>query len=275
MYRSWPQCSGEGLEEPLVARIASVPTVAPSPRVAEDAAPLPLEYLFDAASEAVLVVDALSGRIVEANAAATALLRNGARELQGRMLAQQFVASHRGRIHAALRRARRAGSAAVRCANTAGCERPLSLAVSAIRVTAQASALLVRLDPLMAARSGTNLRSPVLESIEEARFGFVVTDIEWLVQYANAAFMALIGIGAAQLAGRPITEWLRLTTEQAKLLGRQMAERRAVSEFCARLSCGIDGLRPFQLCAVAVPAGREPACWGLCFSEFQQSKALS
>jgi PAS domain S-box-containing protein len=123
-------------------------------------------------------------------------------------------------------------------------------------------------------------RSPVMQSIAASALAFVVTDLAWGVQYANAAFAEMLGLATTPIAPQALTQWLQLSEEHHRALSRQMVERRAITEFTTRLQSPSGRVRPVDVCAVAVPPaaagqGDMHGCWAFTLREIQSPGTIN
>ena len=202
-------------------------------------------HLFQSSSEAVLIVDATTLKILEANPAAVALISNGsgARRLAGTSLTVLFENPASRPLQAALAAARAARRAdAVRAVLADGGGR-VSVALSSFRQD-DASLLLVRVAraraeplPATAATEGSML----LDFVRSAPDALVFTDTDGRILMANAAFVALAQLGSEEQArGELLDRWLGRTGVELGVLIQNVRQRGAVRLF-ATLLRGEDG----------------------------------
>lgn len=229
---------------------------------------LPCEQLFTASSEAVLILDAGSNKILQANPPAAALLRTTRSDLIGTPFPAAFEPSSSAEIHRHLRLAHACGSSEVMAVRSRGGGIDLGARVSLVRAASQ-SYFLVRLEPTVsvAASGGAAPGSAVLEAIECAPVGFLITEAGFHVDYANRAFMEMAGVSSEpELRGSPLTRWLRLSQTDLGQLARQLSEREATSRLTTQLCSTGRRSRRVEVCAVPVPDG-EHTWWGFTVSE--------
>jgi len=238
---------------PNNARISSGVGLAAGPareRTAVRPAELPYDQLFAAAAEPVLIVDAATECIVEANPAAAALLTSTRPALVGALLTDAFVASGAEPIRSSLSRARRHGSSKALSVRTRDGGAELTATLS----TSPSSALLHSL------RGGG--RSKVLDAIESASVGFLMTDSNFNVEYANPAFVEMIELSSVdEVVGKTLMHWLELSAADLARLSKQMSHRKAVTVLTTRLRSDQKRSCDVEVSAVAVP-DQENACWG-------------
>jgi transcriptional regulator PpsR len=165
--------------------------------------------LFQATPEAILIVDAPTLRISEANPAAAALLDETAERLVGRNLLEAFDARGAEAVQTLLAAVRATGRADEAVAGAAGAERGFRVAASLFRHDG-ASLFLVRLAPpeeagAAQARAKAGLGA-LLEKLPDA---LVVTDSDGRIAEANHAFLDLAQLATAEQArGEPLERWL-------------------------------------------------------------------
>ncbi len=256
----------------------------------------PDAWLFAAARQAVIIVELAGNSIVEVNPAAAALLESERSQLLGSSFPGAFAADStpallqliaRTRVHGHSERliARTRGTRAasgIRLARWARSGRDIAITMSMVSADAE-SYLLVRLLP--ATRAGSDesdgsdddVPSLVLHAIEQAPEGFVVTDLELRLSYANRAFIAMAGLESlAQLQGKSLAAWLELSQADLMRLNHQMARRQAVTVWKTKLRRSNLSIREAMLAvevsAIAVPDGRERS-WGFRISAEAQSAA--
>jgi PAS domain-containing protein len=213
--------------------------------------------LFQVATDAVLVVDGPSQRIVEGNHAAAALMCAEPGPLAGRVAEHQFDASSRPAVAELLARASQAGQSAAIQVRLAGTHIPMSVVATAFRPLAQAGAgrgahdgADADADADSGARAGTatdtgagtgaagpvrvllrvraseppeedlvTLQTPLARLVDTTAEGIVVTDATGRLVAANRAFAHLVLAENAQaLAGQDLARWLGANGEELPAL---------------------------------------------------------
>ena len=230
---------------------------------------LAYEKLFNAATEPVLIVDAATESIVEANPAAAIVLSTTRSSLVGTPVTQVFVAASAHALKNSLAATCTQGSSRPVCLEARGGGSMLTAAFSLFR-TASESYVLVR---LTAPPSGVlenprgSDRSIVYEAIEDASIGFLMTDSEFRVEYANRAFIEMIELSSLdELRGTSLARWLELSAGDLARLSEQMARREAVTVLTSNLRSEQNRSRDVEVSAVAVPDEENP-CWGFTVCE--------
>lgn len=167
--------------------------------------------LFLAIAEPVLIVDASSLKVVEANPAAATLFSETTRKLFGRQISDCFDAASGPRLQSlldSLRGTRQTEATPQRLTTQAG----LAVDVSASIFRLDGSTLfLVRIPGLHAGAIEplTATRRPLVDAIDHAPDAFVVTEPSGRVLYANMAFAELVQLDSPEAAiGESLDLWL-------------------------------------------------------------------
>lgn len=190
--------------------------------------------LFQVARDAVLVMDADTLQVVEANPASEQMLLPPGQQWHGQTLGAQLEERSKPALEELFNTARATGHAAevrLRLAH-----RPLSLEVSATPLRAEGRrCLLVRARPL----------EPAAELIEHTPDAVVITDSAGRIQMANPAFVALCGVDhQTRLKGLPLGEVLGDVDHRWPLLVAQVRSRGIVGQISMQLlAAGTQALR--------------------------------
>jgi len=221
------------------------------------------------AVEPVLIVNAVTQQVLQANPAAAELLRIPLRLLVGAPLKDAFDAAGAQAIARSIDCACATGhSEALALRSAPGCA-DLSARLSLFRADTN-NYVLIRLAAASVPafqRAWAETQTPVFNAIESASTGFLVTDSGLRVEYANQAFLDMIKLPALdQVRGRSLVRWLELTETDLAGLQDQMAQRRASSMVTAGLRSEQGLLLEVEVCAVAVPDAQH-SCWGFTIRE--------
>jgi transcriptional regulator PpsR len=166
--------------------------------------------LFQVSSEAVMIVDAASSRIVDANPAALSLLDENTPQVLKSEFSGHFDEAGAEQVRSLLANVRatgRDGNVRVRLAKGA---RECSVAASLFRQES-ASLFLVRLSSDAASPDGSALKatSILLQYFDAAPDGLVITDFDGRIVRANPAFIEMAQLGSAeQVRGELLDRWL-------------------------------------------------------------------
>ena len=215
--------------------------------------------LFQMSSEAVLIIDPAKQKVVEANPAASNLLRAGADDLVGRLLPELFKVESIGPVQGHL--------SAVRAGVRADDVKAL-LAQSGAEVLVKASLFrqdsatlfLVRIAATAAPANVPDVKAKLLKAVESAPDGFVVTDADGVVLTANAAFLeAAQLVGEEQARGKPLDRWIGESGVDLDVLIANVRQRGSVRFFSTTLRGEDGGLTEVEISAVAVRNGGHPS----------------
>ncbi len=226
------------------------------------------DWLLSVAAEAVLLVDALTGNIVEANPAAAVLLKSRRTFLLGTRLSSAFDASNTTAIDHSFAEACISGSAKPMTVGTRDTTAALTLTLSLVK-SRTASHVLVRMAPVTSPEDAPAPRgpSPVEDLLSSTSDGFVLTDKGFRVEFANPAFVSLARLNSANsVQGRSVSQWLEFSPEDLVSLREQLHDRQALISLKTTLRCGRGSGLDVDVYAVAVPDGPS-AGWGFIVRE--------
>lgn len=215
--------------------------------------------LFQLSSEAVLVVDAASRKIVEANPAAGELLDEPVKKLIGRQFPEGFDSAGTKAINAALESARAADRSDEVMARRSDRRSQFRVSASLFR-NDNTPLFLVRLAPTeRLSAEPSNAKSLLLKVVESASDGFVVTDLDGRVLAANAAFVDLVHFATEeQIRGESIERWIGRSGVDYKVLVSNLRQHGSVRMFLTTLQ-GRHGLETeVEISAVSVPDAEQP-----------------
>lgn len=220
--------------------------------------------LFRMVSEAILIIDASTQRVVEANPAAGQLLGETPTRIIGRPFPDGFDADGTQAINALLAGVRAAGRADdVRARLT---ESTQEFLVSALLLRQESlSFLLVRLSPLLSEASTTALPETnirYLRALEQAPDGIVITDAEGRILSANSTFLNLTEIAAEQQArGESLDHWLGRPGVDLSVLMANLRQHETVRLFATTLRGEYGSVTEVEISAAAIQHGERP-CFG-------------
>lgn len=166
--------------------------------------------LFQVSSEAVVIVDATSHAILDANPAALALLDESAPKLVKSVFPGHFDAAGSQAIQSLLGEVRATGRDQTTNARLANDQRECSIAASLFRQE-NASLFLVRLSSQGSAPYSSALKatSILLRYFEAAPDGLVITRFDGRVVRANPAFLEMAQLSSSEQArGEMLDRWL-------------------------------------------------------------------
>ncbi len=219
--------------------------------------------LFQLATEAVLVLDAVTLRIVEANPAAMQLLGLNARKVADRHFPEGLDADSTDAVATMLANVRTSGRSGEVRARLADGSRRLLVSASVFRE--ERSMLLVRATPMdtnRLAEVAPSASARYVDFVAAAPDGFVVADAEGKVLAANPAFLDLAQLpGEEQARGESLDTWLGRPGVDLSVLLAQLRDHGAVRLFATTLRGANGTTSEVELSGAALP-GCEPACFG-------------
>ncbi len=219
--------------------------------------------LFQISSDAVLIVDAESLKVVEANPAASQLLGAHAPRLAGRLFPDGFDDESSAALRSLLREVRASGRADEIRARLADHQHQFLVTASLFRQE-QTALFLIRLAPLEADADAaiiSRTKSKLLRFVELAPDGFVVTGADGRVITANAAFLELVQVANEhQVQGESLERWLGRPGVDLSVLLANLRQHGSVWLFATSLRGEYGATASVEISAVAV-TGDQP-CYG-------------
>jgi transcriptional regulator PpsR len=220
--------------------------------------------LFQITSEAVVIVDAASGEVVDANPAAAQLLQCSAGELVGAPFPVGVARSAEEPLREMLTAARVAGRADEVLVEGAKGGSRLLFSASLFRQE-QTSHFLVRIREHTATVSNrefaarTSMLFDVIDAIPD---GFVVTNEQAEILTANRAFLELAQLAAeSQAKGKSLSRWLGRPGVDLGVLSANLRQHGSVRLFATRLRGEFGATTDVEISAVLVPFG-DGSCFG-------------
>ena len=222
--------------------------------------------LFEMASEAVIVLDANTFKVIEANPRAADLLGDSVKKLSGRLLMDYLTKGDRIQVQSLLSKV--AYTSTVAELNTSilsGQEVYLSAAPfrnenqSLILVTLKRSGELVD-------RHDSNAQSLVIQALEKAPDGFIVTNSAGKILTANQAFLRLIMSDKLEkILNEPLDRWLERSSVDLRVMLSNLHEKGSIKLFATSIRDSFGTLHPVEISAVSVPYPH--ACLGFTIRE--------
>jgi len=216
--------------------------------------------LFQLSSEAVLILDPLKGRVLEANAAAQGLFGAGSEDVVGRAMADIFhpdslpvLQGHLGAIRAGARPEDTP-------ARLVRGDQPVSVKVSLFRQE-NAALFLMRISPAASAVAGLpDVKTKLLRAVESAPDGFVVTDHHGAVITANAAFLEMAQVlDEHQARGQPLDRWVGASGVDLDVLTANLRDRGSVRFFTTTMRGEAGTVAQVEISAVSIRNGGHPS----------------
>ena len=216
--------------------------------------------LFSMAAEAILIVDADTRKIVEANPAAGRLLDLPAGKLVNRRFPRGFSDNSVDAINDLLTRVRAAGRAEDIIVRSANSDHGFRLAATLIRREDGPFFLVRIIDPGMENSDGVSHK--IIDIVNRAPDAFVVTDPDGRILAANEAFLDLCQVATElQVRGEPVERWLGRPGVDTNLLLRNLRERGQVRNFSTTINPEFGSEVEIEVSAVSALDSDDP-CFG-------------
>ena len=212
--------------------------------------------LFDTSREPVLLIDANTDKVADANMAAQALVRDSQKRWVGRDVLDCFEESGRDELKSALRMALATGRIEVCRARPLGASADCSVSCVMFRQEGGAQ-LLLRLFPQDApppmAKSIPGASESLNELLQRAPVGLLLTDRQGRIQVANEEFLQLVGaLSAGQLQGQPVEDWLGRNSVDWGVINTHLRQMHPVRGFATELKT-LSGLNvPVEISAISL-----------------------
>ncbi|MCA0304948.1 MAG: transcriptional regulator PpsR [Proteobacteria bacterium] len=210
--------------------------------------------LFQMSSEAVLIVDVGTLRIMESNPAADRLLGESGGRLVGRPLAEAFERQGWRAVQGLLAGVKANGRPDWVRVEMSGQHAPVTVAASLFRQDDSAM-FLVRLSPGPGAEVAgePSFALPVAKVMEHAPDGFVVTDADGHVLTANEAFLEMAQLASQEQArGQSLERWLGRSGVDLSILVANLKQRGMVRLFATTLRNELGTSADVEISAVSV-----------------------
>lgn len=191
--------------------------------------------LFQVTSEAVLVVDATTLKVVEANPAASTLFDQPNKKLVGRSFPFDLDRASDALISDALGTARSHGRADDLVAQLGSSDVRCTVSIALVRQDTT-TLFLVRMIPLASAAEHRDSRAhssgSAIKLVESLPDGFVVTDNDGRIASANRAFLDLVQLATIeQVRGQSLSQWIGRPGADLSLLLATLREHGVVRLF--------------------------------------------
>jgi transcriptional regulator PpsR len=219
-------------------------------------------HLFQVASEAVLVVDSATQKILEANPAAIQMLTEGGNpDLVGVGFPVGVDSASAEALNNLIAGVRATGRADQMRASLTGGPGTVTVSVSTYRQD-RLSHLLVRLNRThaeVASAESPSTSAMLLRMVQSAPDCLVITDLEGHVVSANAAFIELAQLTIEdQARGQTLDRWLGRTGVDLSVLISNLRQRGAVRLFATTLRGESGAVTEVEISATMVTQGEQP-----------------
>jgi transcriptional regulator PpsR len=217
--------------------------------------------LFQQAAEPVVILDAGTGRLDEANPAAQNLFGDSIRKASW-TLADGLVPASAAALRDTLTRLRANGRTDPLVVQLAGSGHDYRLVASLLRQE-DSTHFLVRLSPLNEAAAGPADSVPhLVELLQQAPDAFVITDLEGRVQRSNRAFLELSQSASEEaVRGEMLDRWLGRSTVDLNVLVANLRQHGSLRLFATQLRGELGSVTEVEISAVAALT-LKPPCLG-------------
>jgi transcriptional regulator PpsR len=225
--------------------------------------------LFEMSSEAVLIVDAADLKVLEANPAACRALGESPKKVVGHAFPIGLDARSEKAVQTLLSGIQMSGRGEDVRVRTADGKREFTFTASIFRQE-NASLFLLRLSEIAQAPQVSKQQNALLQCLAAAPDGFVVTDLDGHVIFANTAFLTLAELATeAQARGASLERWLGQPGVHLDVLIANLRQHGTVRLFNTSLRGEYGARTDVEISAVAVPQGEQP-CLGFTIRNIDQ-----
>jgi len=216
--------------------------------------------LFQMSSEAVVILDTVRHRVVDANPAARAMFGGKTEQGSGQALGDIFAADTLQSVQAHLAAIRADGRAEEFAARLASTGAEVTVAASIFRQE-NATLFLVRVTAAAnEAAAVPDFKKKLLKLVESAPDGFVVTDDSGNVLTANAAFLEMAGLANEDLArGESLERWIGDSGVELDVLITNLRQRGSVRFFTTTVRSEDSSSVQVEISAVSIGNGGQPS----------------
>jgi transcriptional regulator PpsR len=230
--------------------------------------------LFQVVAEPMLIVEARTGRVTEANPAALAALKKPLRRVVGGSFAELFDPASEDQIRTYIAGISVSGQAQDLVVRLPSENQQTVMSATLFRQDANAY-VLARLSPLEGHADAVivpKAQSKVVKVIEEMPDGFVVAGMDQRILSANAAFLDMAQLGSAEQArGEPLDRWLGRPDVDMDMMINAMKEGGAIRQYATIMRGQFGIVEDVEVSGVAVPEGKQP-CLGFVIRRLSRSE---
>jgi transcriptional regulator PpsR len=233
--------------------------------------------LLQSATDAIMIVDARTGRVAECNPASSALLNRPLKRIEGANIEDVFSPEDWSAVKIALDLIRTSGRTDDIVLRPSDDRQQAVLSVSMFRQE-NTTYYLLRMVPHAIGTSAVVLpkaQSKVVKIISEMPDGFIVTDTDMKILTANSAFLELVQLASEEQArGVTLDTWLGRRGVDVGQMVSQLKDKGEIRNFHTIVRGQFGSLEDVEVSAVAVMEGETP-CFGFSLHHVSRQAANS
>lgn len=217
--------------------------------------------LFQVSNEAVLILDAATLRVLEANPAAQRLLGPVVKRIAGKAFTEIFDGANQTIVQRMLDSLRGSGRADPITVKLAGVASDVAISGSLFKQE-QSNQLLIKVQGGSEAvvADGQGAETSLKTLVDNMPDAFVVTDTDRRVLMGNAAFLALAELVTPdQIRGQSIDRWIGRSPAEMGLLIGSLREHGSVRRFRTIVRGELGSSEDVEISAVAIENGPQPS----------------
>ena len=219
--------------------------------------------LFQFSSEAILIADAATLKIVDMNPAAAVLLESTPGKLVGRTFADLFAGRDKDDLATMVQTVRGVGRVeAARLSLTD--DRACFVSASLFRQD-EAAHILIRVQPASPGNRQVlnSLNSQVLQAVEDLPEAFLVVGLDRMIVECNTAFLEIAQLSNhGQARGQAVDRWIGRNSLECNVLFANLREHGSVRDFATVFRSDYGAAEDVEISGVAVMNAEQP-CYGL------------
>jgi transcriptional regulator PpsR len=233
--------------------------------------------LLQSATDAILIVDARTGRVAECNPASAILLNRTLKRIEGASIEDVFSAQDWAAIKMSLDGLRTAGRTDDIVLSPSEDSQQAVLSFTMFRQESTTYYLL-RMVPHAIGTSAVVLpkaQSKVVKIISEMPDGFIVTDPQMKVLTANSAFLDLVQLASEeQVRGMALDTWLGRRGVDVGQMVSQLQEKGEIRNFHTIVRGQFGAIEDVEVSAVSVMESETP-CFGFSLRHVSRQRATA
>jgi transcriptional regulator PpsR len=231
--------------------------------------------LLQSASDAIMIVDARTLRVVECNPAVSNVLNKSMKRVLGGLIADLFDSADLEIVKSSLESLRSVGRSEDVILHPSQDQQQVVLSLSMFRQES-AAYFLMRMVPHSVGTSAVVLpkaQSKVVKIISEMPDGFIVTDKDLKILTANSAFLGFVQLGSEeQVRGMSVDRWLGRPGIDLNMMVSQLNEKGEIRNFQTVVRGQFGSTEDVEVSAVSVTEGDTP-CFGFALHPISRQRA--